>query len=241
MASRQGLAFKDVHDFIASVVGEDLHARRVYSLANASQGVIASASLAVSTIGHGLAEARGLLSKHAIKQVDRLLSNAGIEVETFFPRWVPYPAEPAEPGILQEQLRALVQCLGGRLRVLHQLLAGSLEQHFTPSRMVRRPAGLAHGTTANTKYFEITLGWQHWLSPQIEFRPEVGYWRSFDTKAFNGNSIAGIAANKNYTVRIPMIAASDSDLIPATRSDVMPATCSDMKAATHSEMIPAMR
>ena len=90
MASRQGLAFKDVHDFIASVVGEDLHARRVYSLANATQGVIASASLAVSTIGHGLAEARGLLSKHAIKQVDRLLSNAGIEVETFFPRWVPY-------------------------------------------------------------------------------------------------------------------------------------------------------
>ena len=42
-------------------------------------------------------------------------------------------------------------------------------------------------------------------------------------------------------VRIPMIAARDSDLIPATRSDVMPATCSDMKAATHSEMIPAMR
>lgn len=90
MARSQGLAFREAHDFVLSVVGEDLHAKRVYSLANATQGVITSASLAVSTIGHGLAEARGLLSKHAIKQVDRLLSNTGIEVAAFFMRWVPY-------------------------------------------------------------------------------------------------------------------------------------------------------
>jgi Transposase DDE domain len=90
MARSQGLAFKEAHDFVLSVVGEDLHAKRVYSLANATQGVITSASLAVSTIGHGLAEARGLLSKHAIKQVDRLLSNTGIEVAAFFMRWVAY-------------------------------------------------------------------------------------------------------------------------------------------------------
>ena len=90
MARIQGLAFKEAHDFVLSVVGEDLHAKRVYSLANATQGVITSASLAVSTIGHGLAEARGLLSKHAIKQVDRSLSNTGIEVAAFFMRWVPY-------------------------------------------------------------------------------------------------------------------------------------------------------
>ena len=90
MARSQGLAFKEAHDFVLSVVGEDLHAKRVYSLANATQGVITSASLAVSTIGHGLAEARRLLSKHAIKQVDRLLSNTGSEVAAFFMRWVPY-------------------------------------------------------------------------------------------------------------------------------------------------------
>jgi hypothetical protein len=35
-----------------------LHAKRVYSLANATLGVMTSASLAVSTIGHGLAFAR---------------------------------------------------------------------------------------------------------------------------------------------------------------------------------------
>jgi len=34
------------------------------------------ASLAVAMIGQALAQARGLVTKHAIKQVDRLLSNA---------------------------------------------------------------------------------------------------------------------------------------------------------------------
>ena len=69
---------------------EDLHAKRVYSLANATLGVMTSASLAVSTIGHGLALARGGLSKHAIKQVDRLLSNPGIDTKELLSRWVPY-------------------------------------------------------------------------------------------------------------------------------------------------------
>src|SRR5208282_2665507 len=48
-----------------------------------------SASLAVSLIGHSLAEARGLLTKHAVKQVDRLLSNRGIVVWDIFAHWVP--------------------------------------------------------------------------------------------------------------------------------------------------------
>ena len=39
-----------------------------------------SASLAVCTIGRGLAVARGLSCKHAVKQVDRLLSNPAIRV-----------------------------------------------------------------------------------------------------------------------------------------------------------------
>jgi hypothetical protein len=40
-------------------------------------------------IGHSLAQARGLLGKHAIKQVDRLLSNQGIVVWDMFAAWVP--------------------------------------------------------------------------------------------------------------------------------------------------------
>ena len=58
------------------------------------------------------------------------------------------------------------------------------------------PQGQRTGTKAN--YWELTLGWQHWLSPQIEFRPEVGYWAA-DRDAFNGNPSHGIAPNKNHT------------------------------------------
>src|SRR6516225_875708 len=56
--------FKYTHNFVGALFAEDLHAKRVYSLANATLGVMTSASLAVSTIGHGLALARGGLSKH---------------------------------------------------------------------------------------------------------------------------------------------------------------------------------
>ena len=78
-----------VHDFLAGIFAGDLHAKRVASLANGALGVMTSASLAVSIIGHSLAQARGLLGKHAIKQVDRLLSNQGIVVWEMFAAWVP--------------------------------------------------------------------------------------------------------------------------------------------------------
>ncbi len=47
-----------------------------------------SASLAVAVIGQALAQARGKSAKHAIKQVDRLLSNQGIDVWELFPLWI---------------------------------------------------------------------------------------------------------------------------------------------------------
>jgi hypothetical protein len=90
MTSSEQIAFDDVHGFLSGLFAEDVHAKRVYSLANATLGVMSAASLAVAAIGHGLALARGGLTKHAIKQVDRLLSNPGLEVDTLLARWVPY-------------------------------------------------------------------------------------------------------------------------------------------------------
>jgi hypothetical protein len=55
-------------------------------------------------------------------------------------------------------------------------------------------------TGTKTRYVETGLGWQHWLSPQIEIRPEVTYYRSLDGFAFNGNSNLGIPANKNFAL-----------------------------------------
>jgi hypothetical protein len=77
-----------IEKYLDGVFGGDLHAKRVASLACGVLGVMTSASLAVSIIGHALAQARGKSAKHAIKQVDRLLSNQGVDVWTMFPQWI---------------------------------------------------------------------------------------------------------------------------------------------------------
>jgi len=55
-------------------------------------------------------------------------------------------------------------------------------------------------TGVKTRYANFGIGWQHWLSPQIEFRPEIDYDRSLDRPAFNGYSTGGVAPDRNYTV-----------------------------------------
>jgi hypothetical protein len=77
-----------IEKYLDGVFGVDLHAKRVTSLACGVLGVMTSASLAVSVIGQALAQARGKAAKHAVKQVDRLLSNQGIEVWKMFPLWI---------------------------------------------------------------------------------------------------------------------------------------------------------
>ena len=80
--------FDFVHEFLNRVLIDDLHAKRILSLANGTLGVMTGAALAVSLIGQALATARGLLAKSAIKQVDRLLSNAGVVPWDLFGSWV---------------------------------------------------------------------------------------------------------------------------------------------------------
>jgi hypothetical protein len=55
-------------------------------------------------------------------------------------------------------------------------------------------------TGTKTRYSDIGLGWQHWFSPQVEVRPEITYYRSWDAPAFNGNfnAIPVVAPNKSY-------------------------------------------
>jgi hypothetical protein len=65
------------------------------------------------------------------------------------------------------------------------------------------PVGQRTGVA--TRYADVAFSWQHWFSPQIEVRPEVGYYRSLDAPAFNGNAAAGILPNRDWA----WIAASD--------------------------------
>ena len=88
-SKRKFMHVKDVRSFLDSVFAEDIHTKRVESFANATLGVMTGASLAVAMIGKSLAQARGLLPKHAIKQVDRLLSNRKLEAWDLFATWVP--------------------------------------------------------------------------------------------------------------------------------------------------------
>jgi hypothetical protein len=89
-AKQPTFRFTDIFQFMSSLYGSDLHTKRIYSLANATLGVMTGAALGVQTIGAALAQARGLCPKHAVKQVDRLLSNKGIDVWRAFAKWVPY-------------------------------------------------------------------------------------------------------------------------------------------------------
>lgn len=84
------ISLETVEQFIGEVVGQDLHAKRVLSLAGATLGAMRTCSLAVAVIGQGLALARGLETRHAVKQVDRMLSNPAIDVDALLPRWVHY-------------------------------------------------------------------------------------------------------------------------------------------------------
>ena len=90
MATNPKLDEAGVLAFLTSLFAEDLHAKRVLSLSQCTLGVIHAASLAIHSIGIGMAEARDVDPKHAIKQVDRMLSNKGIDVWALFRLWVPF-------------------------------------------------------------------------------------------------------------------------------------------------------
>ena len=75
---------------VASIFAGDLHAQRVVSLANSVTGVLRAASLSIHAIGRGYAQATAGSRKHGVKQVDRLLSNDGLDVWRLFAPWVQF-------------------------------------------------------------------------------------------------------------------------------------------------------
>jgi hypothetical protein len=88
--NRNVITVTDTRALIEQMVGDDMHAKRVASVTNAVVGVVHAASLSIHAIGLGLAAAAGRHTKHAIKQVDRLLSNPALDVWALFAHWVPH-------------------------------------------------------------------------------------------------------------------------------------------------------
>jgi hypothetical protein len=114
----------------------------------------------------------------------------------FSPQYIPYNS----PGLAQCSNPNVLSCTASSLGVVTYL-------NYSPNPLNNfsfRPEIYedyqGQRTGVKTRYVEVSLGWQHWLSPQIEFRPEVGWYESLNGPAFNGNANAGIAPNKNTTL-----------------------------------------
>ena len=92
MTRKVAIDEEQVRAFLTEVFEDDLHVKRILSLSHATLGALQAASLSVAAIGKAMAWARGedVTSKHAVKQVDRLLSNGGFDVWKLFAAWVPF-------------------------------------------------------------------------------------------------------------------------------------------------------
>ena len=81
---------KRSRELMDEMLGEDLHALRVLSLANGVVGVLVAATLSIHAIGQAYARLAGIKPKSGVKQFDRLLSNVGIDLDIVQQRWVEY-------------------------------------------------------------------------------------------------------------------------------------------------------
>ena len=79
---------------IVGAIFPKLHAKRVKSLANYSVGTMHSSSVAIHAIGAAYASVAKIQPKNGVKQVDRYLSNKGIDVEALLPEWAKYVIGP---------------------------------------------------------------------------------------------------------------------------------------------------
>ena len=113
----------------------------------------------------------------------------------FSPQYIPING----PDLAQCKNAAVLRCRASAIGVLGYLNYSPepLDNISLRSEMYDDQQGQRTGVKAH--YYEVTLGLQHWLSPQIEVRPEFGYW--FATKAaFDGNPSHGIAPTRRDTV-----------------------------------------
>lgn len=93
---RVGLSSASIQRFLDEVAGDDLHAKTILSLANATLGVLHAASLCIHVIGRAYGWASDLDGKHGVKQVDRLLSNDNVSPWALAKHWIAMLVGPRE-------------------------------------------------------------------------------------------------------------------------------------------------
>jgi len=85
---------------MSRVFGGDLHALRVVSLANGVVGILNAAVLSLAAIGQAYARVAKISPKSGVKQVDRMLSNEGLDLATIMRRWVQFVVGTAESIVI---------------------------------------------------------------------------------------------------------------------------------------------
>jgi hypothetical protein len=73
---------------LEEIFGPDMHLARVRSLAGGVTGMLNARTASVAALGRAYATARGIETKSGIKQIDRLLSNDGVDLDALLPLWV---------------------------------------------------------------------------------------------------------------------------------------------------------
>ncbi len=114
----------------------------------------------------------------------------------FSPQYVPFNAPGAAQCNNTSDLTCTAQAIG---------TVAYLNYQFSPLDNISfRPEFYddmeGQRTGVKTRYANFGIGWQHWLSPQIEMRPEIDYDRSLDREAFNGYSTGGVSPDRSYSV-----------------------------------------
>lgn len=85
------LSFNRVSDYVETVFGSAVHAKRRLSVTNAVFGIIMGAQLSITSVGRMYASVLGKTPKHAIKQTDRLVGNHLLNADwatECFARWL---------------------------------------------------------------------------------------------------------------------------------------------------------
>lgn len=97
---RKLLGVAHTREIVEEIFIESLHAKRVESLANGVAGVLSASMASVRAIGRAYADLQGIKVKSGVKQIDRLLSNAGVHLDETLGAWARFVAGDTERLVL---------------------------------------------------------------------------------------------------------------------------------------------
>ena len=89
-SAKQVFSLEHTRTVVESILGSGIHLARARSIANGVAGVLNASKISIAAVGRAYAGLAGIHRKSGIKQVDRLLSNQGVELEQVLRRWVQF-------------------------------------------------------------------------------------------------------------------------------------------------------